>query len=283
MRAVLAVALVATLAVTTSGLSQNTGRRGGDRAALRQSPPALAKRDQRLRGFVLPIRQVEMLTPLEEILREVHVDEGDSITEGQLLAQLDDALQVVVVAAAQIRADSVAEIESSAADKEDAEVTLERMQSAFDQNAAIHRATAAHTAALEAHTLAQANLDLEKERLDRYRIMAPFDGTVISVLAEAGGMLLETDKIVTLADLSTLEANLHLPVDMYGALEVGGEYTLLAETPVNEELAATLKFMSPIIDTASRTFHCIFTIENEDGRLPAGFTVYLREPVLGGR
>ena len=59
------------------------------------------------------------------------------------------------------------------------------------------------------------------KRLDRYQIKAPFDGTVISVLAEAGGMLLETDKIVMLADLSTLEANLHLPVDMYGALEVG--------------------------------------------------------------
>ena len=118
---------------------------------------------------------------------------------------------------------------------------------------------------------------LEEQRRARYDIRAPFDGTVISILSEAGAMLSETDRILGLAQLDPLEARLNLPVELFGQLTIGQRYTLLADEPINGELVGTLKTVSPIIDTASQTFLCVFTIENPEGRLPAGFTVYLRK------
>ena len=89
-------------------------------------------------------------------------------------------------------------------------------------------------------------------------------------------MLNETDKILILADLDPLEAQLNLPVQMYGKLTVGETYTLVADDLIGGELKGRLKTISPIIDTASQTFRCVFSIPNPGLRLPAGFTVHLK-------
>ena len=84
------------------------------------------------------------------------------------------------------------------------------------------------------------------------------------------------DRVIKMADLDTLEAQINLPIEMYGDLTVGETYTLSADQPVNREIDAKLKLINPIIDTASRTFRCVFAIDNRSTRLPAGFTVYLK-------
>jgi len=139
-------------------------------------------------------------------------------------------------------------------------------------------AEAGHTAALETRKLAGVNLRLEQRRLGRYQIRAPFDGTIIEIMTEAGAMLTDEDDILRLANLDTLEAQVNLPIELYGQLEVGATYTMHAEHPVNGDVHGRLEYVNPIIDTASRTFLCVFAIENEKGRLPAGFTVYLAWP-----
>ena len=88
--------------------------------------------------------------------------------------------------------------------------------------------------------------------------------------------VIEGDDI--LADLDTLEAQLNLPVEMYGQLEMGRAYRFIARQPVNREIDGKLRLVIPLIDTASQTFRCIFTIDNRKERLPAGFTVYLKWP-----
>ena len=49
---------------------------------------------------------------------------------------MDDRLQKVVVEAARIRAESVADIQRTELELEDAKIDLERIESAFDRNAA---------------------------------------------------------------------------------------------------------------------------------------------------
>ncbi|MHC4989367.1 MAG: hypothetical protein ACYTGC_00160, partial [Planctomycetota bacterium] len=101
-------------------------------------PPAFdaAPRDERLRGFVRPSRQVELGASLEDILMVVEVEESQRVEAGQVLARLDDRLQQVVVEAAQVRAASRAEVNRAVLEHEDAVVDLERTQAAFDQGAA---------------------------------------------------------------------------------------------------------------------------------------------------
>ena len=140
------------------------------------------------------------------------------------------------------------------------------------------RAHAAHAAAKDNKSLAEVNLRLEEQRLERYLIRAPFAGTIIDVIEEPGAMLTDTDSVLLLADIDTLEAQLNLPIELYGRLKVGERYILVADDPVNDDLTWRLKTINPVIDTASRTFRCVFSLDNAGAPLPAGFTVRLQWP-----
>ena len=258
------------------------------------APPSSARQSgPRFRGHVIPSRLVELKAPLEETLRRIEVAEGDRVKAGQLLAVLDDRLQTVVVEASRLRAQSRAELERTALDVEEADDHFRRVTDAFEKGAATDselrrariatkRADALHTEALENRALAQVSLKLERRRLARYRIVAPFAGTVVRVESEIGAMLTVDDPVLVLADLDTLEGQVNLPASVYGQLTVGDSYAFTAGGPVNGQLTGILKTVDPVIDTASQTFRCVFTIPNAQTRFPAGFAVYLsRAPMPG--
>ncbi|MCA9295714.1 MAG: efflux RND transporter periplasmic adaptor subunit [Phycisphaerales bacterium] len=247
----------------------------------------------RHRGFVAPLQSVELAAPLEEILLEINVTESQRVKTGDLLARMDDRLQRAVVDAARVRAESVSEVRRAELDVEDMRLALGRIETAFEQRAAndlelrraqidVGQAEAVLVAAKENSRLAKVSLDIEERRAARYEIRAPFDGTVVEILADIGSMMNDTESVIRLANLSTLEARFNLPVSMYGALRVGQVYTVDAGPPVSHPLRATLTTITPIIDTASQTFRAVFTIDNHDHVLPAGFMVYLVDDVPAG-
>src|SRR6185369_13395450 len=63
------------------------------------------------------------------------------------------------------------------------------------------------------HAQTVAAVELEKARLDRYQVKAPFDGIIIRIPAKAGATLSHTDQILTMAKLDELEATINLPVE----------------------------------------------------------------------
>lgn len=244
---------------------------------------------QQMRGVVLPVKQVGLIAPLEGMLKSIGVEEGERVKLDQVLARMDDRMQSVVVESARLRSESVAEIKRSELALEEARMELDQVTDLFQKGAAtefevrgrrlaVGQAEATHTAAKEESALAKVNLKLEEERLAQYQVKAPFAGIIIRLIAEPGATLSQTDQLLFIADLDTLEAHLNLPVEMFGKLEVGQPYRLQAGHPVDKELTGTVKTVDPIIDTASQTFRCVFTIENPDAKLPAGFTVYLVWP-----
>ena len=116
--------------------------------------------------------------------------------------------------------------------------------------------------------------------MTRQRLGIDIGGTFTDIvfLDESGALLTSQDPILVLVDHDTLEARVDLPAELYGELELGRTYTLIAEAPVNTELPGTLLGIEPVIDTASRTFRCVFEISNPEAKLPAGFTVFLAWP-----
>ena len=98
---------------------------------------------------------------------------------------------------------------------------------------------------------------------------------VIERNAEPGATLTQTDPVLAVAALDPLEAHINLPVRVYDSLQVGAVYQLKAGDPISATVPARLKHVYRIIDTASETVRCVFTIENPDAKLIAGFPVYL--------
>lgn len=237
-------------------------------------------------GLILPSRRVELNAPMTGILAEVLVEEGQPVEADQPLAQMDDRLQKLVAASAELRAASEAQIERAAASLAEMEILLEQAKIVLARDAASEwevrraqlqrdQAKAEHQAALEGKALAESELALERQKLEQHRMIAPFAGVVTRITAEPGGTVSQSDAILTLAALDPLEAELYLPVDYYGELKVGERYALRAAAPVHADLTGQLVVVDPVIEAASQTFRTVFRIENDDLRLPAGVDVRL--------
>lgn len=260
-------------------------------AALAQSENSggLSATDERFRGLVRPSHQVQLNAPLDGLIGSIDVEEGQSVKAGDLLAKMDDSIQKVALAAARLRAADDSEIRRQKLLLAESDIQLERMvgleKSGAAQEWEVRRtrlqrdATAAALESAEAQKrLAEENVRLEESRLLRYELRAPFDGTVVRIDTEAGATLTNRDPILTLFNFDPLEAVMFLPVDLYGKLKPGADYRFAAEAPVDRELTGKLKTVEAVIDSASRTFRCVFTIQNSDHSLPAGFTLRLIWP-----
>ncbi len=212
-----------------------------------------------------------------------------------LLARMNDAVQQKRLAAAELRAQRDAERKRAKASLAEAKLRLKQIREAFEKNAAnkseVQRrrykrdqAAAQLDAAEEQAALSRASLALERTKLERYRITAPFDGQVVRIRAEAGAAMIQNDPIMKIAKLDPLEAKFTLPIEVYGELERGKTYRLVPaeNAPVQKEaLSGRLKTVSPLIQYASETFRCVFTIQNPGRKLPAGFSVTLDRAAVG--
>ncbi|MCC7146716.1 MAG: efflux RND transporter periplasmic adaptor subunit [Phycisphaeraceae bacterium] len=272
-------------ASASGALSSAPGSAGGYDGS--NSAPADARyQTDRLEGLALPVKQVTLNGPMSGILAELLVEEGDRVEEGSVLARMDDRLQQATVMGAQLQAESETEIRKSELARDDAQITLERSEEARAADAAsdweVRRARlqrdhaqATLEQAQEQKELAKVKLKLEEERLSLFYVKAPFSGRIVRLFSEAGVTLTTDDKMLAMAKIDELEAQIFLPVDFYGKLTIGQDYSLKAMEPVNQTLSGKLKTVDPIIDPASRTFRCVFTINNKDESLPAGFAVRL--------
>lgn len=248
-----------------------------------------AKTTGRYAGMVSPSKTVILIAPLEGLLKSVSVQEGQRVKSGETLAVMDDGIQRVVVESAKLQSENEAEVRKAAVILEDAKIQYDRIVVAAKNAAAnewevrrtklqVDQAEAMLDAAKAQLVVAKVNVRLEQEKLDRYVLRAPFDATIVKRSAEPGATLTRTDPIVTLAALETLEAQVFLPIELYGKVELGKTYKLIADEPVSKELQGKLKTIDPIFDTASRTFRVVLTIDNPGGKMPAGFTVNLVLP-----
>ena len=237
-------------------------------------------------GVVKPSKEVLIAAEIGGVLKEINVDEGHFVTKGQAIVQIDDSLQQVALEAARMQAQSQAELKNAKLVLDEAQISLERVETAFRKDAANEwevrqsklerdQAEAGVEAAQDQQKLAEIQLKMEQEKLERYKIRAPFDGQVTRLLFEEGATVAQDEDLVLLLSLNPLEAELHLQADLLDKLQTGRQYMLKADAPVNEELIATLDFVDRNIDTASLTIRCVFTIDNADLLLPSGFTVRL--------
>ena len=241
-----------------------------------------------LHGIARPQKLAVMSALVAGRILTIHQEEGAAVTAGDRLVSLDDRLEQAQVDASRLEAERTGGILRAEQAFKIAERRLQRLEQAALKNAAAgfeieeaksltEQARAEHTAALETRALAAANLKLEEEQLRRGTICAPFDGVVVQIHQKAGTTVDPTLPIVTIASLETLEVEMYVPVERYGTLKVGGQAQLISSAPVSREIAASVRSVSPVIDSASNTFRCVMVINNSELKLPAGFSVVLNK------
>lgn len=255
------------------------------KAAAKAAKPTVAM----LPGFLQPNRKVIVGSGVEGVLIHVSKAEGDRVHRGEVLAVVDNRAALGAMKLAEAEAARQSALARAESELRAARGLLERMTMAESHQAAsalevdraragVETAEAAVAQAKEQREEARLKFELERTRLACYDIVAPFDGQIVSVAAEAGQSVTLQSQLFTLVDTKSLRADLHLPVEWYGKLAQGETYSLAVDTPVDGVVPARLRFQEQAIETATRTFRCVFEVNNSDGELPGGALVTLCVP-----
>jgi membrane fusion protein, multidrug efflux system len=191
------------------------------------------------------------------IVESILVDLGTRVTDGQLLASLENADQSIALAQARDRhADAVVQAERQRALKTAGVVTQ------------------ADSERVELD-LRSATLTLQKAQrdYDLTRVVAPFAGVVTGRTARIGRLVGDGDSLFHLTALSPVLASVRLPEASAFGVKLGAEGEVLG--PRGERARARVIRASPVIDPASATREVVLQLMSGD-RLPPGSSVTLR-------
>jgi RND family efflux transporter MFP subunit len=200
-------------------------------------------------------------------IEQSHVDLGDQVHAGQVLALIDFTAYEALVR------QSAANLARASASAANAAQNLKRIRdlqrdkissaSELDQAVAEDRQRRAEVKAAEAaHAIAQLNLE-------RSRVKAPFDGAVAQRVASVGDYVAVGAPILRLVKTSPLRLRLDVPERQALAVRAGQSVRVSAEGDANRYTGRIAR-VAPAIREADRMLVVEADIPNDDGRLRAG-------------
>jgi RND family efflux transporter MFP subunit len=215
-------------------------------------------------------------------LAVLHVDIGDQVRRGQVLAELDSAsLEASLAQAAADVSLAAANLMALEAETQLARQTEERFRTLRDaghtsaqvydeQRLALRAKEAQLSVAAASLSKAKANRLAAQIAIEEARIEAPFAGLIQSRHMDEGAQAGPGQTIFRLVETAHREAHVGIPETMTDSLNPGQTYTLRwADTRLSGRLHALL----PEVDAASRTVTAV--IELEDETIPFGAVVEL--------
>jgi membrane fusion protein (multidrug efflux system) len=205
------------------------------------------------------------------IIEKILVREGDRVSRGQVLVQLNDVdvrLQVEM-AEAKVR-EAEANLETSRTTLDRYEKLLESKvipQQVYDDNSLKVKLNEARLA------LAKSELNLARQSLSDHRIVSPVEGVVNVKIASLGEHVnvAPKDEIVTIVQMDPLDLEFYVPEGWAGKIRPGTRVQFTVRAFSDEKFAAVLQFVSPTADPATRNVKMKAEVRNPQYRLKPGF------------
>ncbi len=199
-------------------------------------------------------RQSVMLRP-EVAGRVVSLgfSDGARVSTGQLLVQLDDTFQR-------------AEVQQSLAQMSVARANYKRNQDLVAQNFVAQRVLEESAAAMQ---VADAQLGLSCARLERMRIMAPFNGVVGIRNVNVGDYVKDGADLIGLEDIGMLYVDYRLPERYQAQVKSGQVVEVKLDAMPNRLFKATVQAVDPLIDANGRSIGVRAVLVNGPGE-PTG-------------
>lgn len=206
-----------------------------------------------------------------------HVEPGQAVKAGQLLAELDpqDLRLAADAAAAAVVSAQVAADQSAS----DFERFRELRAQGFISEAELQRRESSLRSAQALLAQARAQASVQANQSGYSRLLAPADGVVTAVLVERASVVQAGQPVLTLATRGPRDVVFHVPEDRVEAARAllgrkGAIAVRLWGRPAT--LAATLREIAAVADIATRTFQV--KAELEEGEVELGRTAVAALP-----
>jgi len=212
---------------------------------------------QETQGLVLPFKLVSVSSPvMQDILREISVEEGDVVREGQVLAQLDSAKEALDVQQ-YTKLIERREFESKGVDS----LLKDKMVS---QDVALEKKTDLELAKIQQKVAA--------ERLSEKTIKAPLSGIVVKKYKEAGEAVDRVEKLFDIINIDKVYLQFYLDPKFMDSVKVGAKVPVKFDLPAsaNHNYSAVVSFVEPRIDAASGLFRVKLLLDNQAHEIKAG-------------
>ncbi len=212
-----------------------------------------------------PSMVLKIGTPVAATLRDVAVERGDRVIKGQILAQLESAVEAADVALNAARASATAEVTARAIRLEHARTELTRGERLLETSTVsrqkVDELRSALRVAQEDLNQAELNrlvlrLELDRARalLDQRTIRSPIDAVVVQRALGPGEYAHQDAHIVELAAVSPLHVEAYPPVRYFGQVKVGDTGIVLPNDVATAARSATVSVTDPVFDAGSGTF-----------------------------
>lgn len=235
-------------------------------------------------GSIEPRDYVDVGAQVSGQLEVLHVEVGDTVEAGQLLAEIDATVLEARLdgVRAQLKYQQ-AQLAERIALQEQANLNLRRQQRLREDKAtseesleaaeAQAKAENARVAAIRAQIeQTQSSLRADEANLNYTRIFAPMSGTVVSMVARRGQTLnaaQTTPTILTIANLSVMRVQAQVSEADISRLTPGTEvyFTTLGSRGERWYSALDLIEPTPKVENNVVLYNALFDVENEAGRL----------------
>ena len=245
------------------------------RPTVRRSAAAPVRPILTASGYLVARRQAVVSAKIQGRLAELDVDEGSSVTAGQVIARLDNAdLQAQIEVAR-------AGVQQATADLTEKQRQLRLMQTLANDGVVsqdqLQSAMSRVSLAEAALSQSKATLSVAEANLQNTIIRAPFSGVVVKKMAEVGesvapippGVNLSTSSgaIVSMADMATLEAEADVSESNIAKLQRNQPAEVSLDAIPDHSYRAVLRQVIPTADRTKATITVKVRLLEKDANL----------------
>lgn len=237
-------------------------------------------------GYVVARRKATVAAEITGKVVEVFIDEGMTVTEGQVVARLDSVLAEKDYELARSRVETAdAAVAAITADLEDATRIMSRVQTLSQKNFATEAELTkaqARVGVLSAQ-LRQTRSQFETARidarrsasmLDKHQIRAPFAGVVIDRSAQPGEMISPMSVggytrtgICTIVDMDSIEIEVDVNEAFIGRVAAGGAVNAMLDAYPDWTIPASVIAIVPTANREKATVKVRIRFEKKDPRI----------------
>ena len=205
-------------------------------------------------GSLRPDESVMIRPEIAGRVAQLHFREGQRVEAGALLVSLDDSI-------------TRAEFAQAQANLNLAEKNFQRAQMLFKRGASNAQALDEANAEQQA---SRASLALSQARLDKTRILAPYEGVLGLRQVSPGDYLSEGQDIVNLEVLDPLKVDFSIPQKAVSQIRLKQVIEISLDAYPGERFAGEIFAINPRLDEAGRSQAIRAHISNSEGRLSPG-------------
>lgn len=199
-------------------------------------------------------------------VRDIPVKPGQRVKMGEVLVKARDGDAVAALESQKIRVANMGPIDSAKASVDSAQTRYDRIREADlekatnrqevdDRRVQLDAAKAQLVNAEAEHKEEAARLKQLEEQVARYRLEAPFDGVVESMLVESGSSIEPPNPVLRIVNVDVLWIDLPTPTDLTlsKGLKGGDPAWVMFDVPGGWVAQGEVLYVSPVADAAAAT------------------------------